>query len=101
MHGEVDRLTEQRLVDLLGEQPLAAEVAQGLVADAVARGGDGLERDRLPGEAVGGAKPRLDMPRLPERKRTAAGTDQEGTGGQGLDSFDRLDAEARFRPLND
>jgi hypothetical protein len=45
---------------------------------------------------MGGAKLCLDMPRLPERKRTAAGSDQEGTGGQGMDSFDRLDAEAAF-----
>jgi hypothetical protein len=45
---------------------------------------------------VGGAEARFDMPRLPERKRTAAGADQEGTGGQGRDSFDRLDAEAAF-----
>ncbi len=96
MHGEIDNPLEKRLVDLLGEQPLAAEVAQGLIADAVARRGDDLERDCLFGEAMGGAKPRRDMPRLPERKRTAAGADQEGTGGQGADSFDRLDAEAAF-----
>ena len=34
--ASIDLLTEQGLVDLLGEQPLAAEVAQRLVADAVA-----------------------------------------------------------------
>ena len=96
MHGEIDNALKKRLVDLLGEQPLAAEIAQGLVADAVARRGDGLERDRVLGEAVGGAEARFDMPRLPERKRTAAGADQEGTGGQGRNSFDRLDAEAAF-----
>jgi hypothetical protein len=96
VNGEIDHALEKRLVDLLCEQPLAAEVAQRLVADAVARGGDDLERDRVLGEAVGGAEPRFDMPRLPQRKRTAAGADQEGTGGQGMDSFDRLNAEAAF-----
>jgi hypothetical protein len=96
VHGEIDNALKKRLVDLLGEQALAAEVAQGLVADAVPRGGDGLERDRVLGEAVGGAEPRRDMPRLPKRKRTAAGADQEGTGGQGMYSFDRLNAEAAF-----
>src|SRR5262245_54168474 len=96
MHGEIDNSLQKRLVDLLGEQPLAAEVAQGLIADAVAQGGDGLERDCLLAEPVGVAKPRCDMPRLPERKRTATGADQEGMGGQGADSFDRLDAEAAF-----
>jgi hypothetical protein len=80
VHGEVDTPLEKRLVDLLGEQSLAAEVAQGLVADAVARRGDDLKRDRFLGEAVGDAERCLDMPRLPERKRTAAGADQKGAG---------------------
>jgi hypothetical protein len=82
VHREIDGPVEKRLIDLLGEQPLAAEVAQGLIADTVARRGDDLERDCLLGEAVGGAERGLDMPRLPKRKRTAAGADQEGTGGQ-------------------
>ena len=43
---------EQGLVDLLGEQALAAEVAQRLVADAVAGGGDGLKRDGVLTKAV-------------------------------------------------
>ncbi len=36
MNGEIDRAREKRLVDLLGEEPLAAEIAQRFVGDAVA-----------------------------------------------------------------
>ena len=52
MDGEIDRAVEQRFVDLLGEQPLAAEVAQRLVPDAVARRGDGLKRDSVIAKTV-------------------------------------------------
>ena len=52
MHGEIDRAAKQRFVDLLGEQALAAEVAQRLVPDAIARGGDGLKRDGVVAKAV-------------------------------------------------
>ena len=36
MNGEIDRARQKRLVDLLGEQALAAEIAQRLVGDAIA-----------------------------------------------------------------
>ena len=49
---ERERAAEQRFVDLLGEQALAAEVAQRLVPDAVARGGDGLKRDGVVARTV-------------------------------------------------
>ncbi len=38
MHGHVERAREQRLVDLLGEEALAAEVAHRPVLDGIARG---------------------------------------------------------------
>jgi hypothetical protein len=40
VHGDVDAAVEQRVVDLLGEQPLPADVRQGLPQDLVARGLD-------------------------------------------------------------
>ena len=52
MHGEIDRAVKQGFVDLFGEQALAAEVAQRLVPDAVARGGDGLKRDGVVAKTV-------------------------------------------------
>ena len=75
---------EQRLVDLLGEQALAAELAQRLVLDAVAGGGDRAQARSSPSPRPLRLKQaRPDMPRLPKRKRAAAGADQEGAGGHG------------------
>ena len=53
VHGESDVATEQRLVDLLGEEALAADVSQRLVLDAVARGGDDAEIDIAFAKPVG------------------------------------------------
>ena len=40
MHGEVDRPCKQRLLDLLGEQPLPACLGQRAVLDTVTLGAD-------------------------------------------------------------
>jgi hypothetical protein len=40
VHGDVDAAVQQRVVDLLGEQALAADVGERLVEDLVARGLD-------------------------------------------------------------
>ena len=40
VHGDVDAAVEQRVVDLLGEEPLAADVREGLSQDLVSRGLD-------------------------------------------------------------
>ena len=61
-------LTEQGLVDLLGEQTLAAEVAQRLVADAVAGGGDGLKRDGVVTKAMRSDQKSAHMVRLPQER---------------------------------
>ena len=47
MHREVDRAGGQRLLDLLGEQALAADLRQRPVLDRVAGGADGPELDAL------------------------------------------------------
>ena len=87
MHGDIDRLTEQGLVDLLGEQPLAAEVAERLVADAVARGGDGLKRDGVLTKAMHVDQQSAHMVRLPQSKRASARADEKLAFGQVLDSI--------------
>ena len=47
VHRAVDAAVEQRLLDLLGEQPLAADLEQAAVLHAVAGGGDEDERRDL------------------------------------------------------
>ena len=74
MHGEIDRAGQQRLVDLLGEQALAAEIAQRS-GDAVAGGGDDAELDVALAQAMRRHQQRADMARLPERERAAARAD--------------------------
>ena len=86
MHGKIDRAAEQRFVDLLGEQALAAEVAQRLVPDAVARRGDGLKRDGVVAKTVRIDQQRPHMVRLPQRKRATARADQKRALNQALDS---------------
>ena len=86
MHGEIDRAAEQRFVDFLGEQALAAEVAQRLVPDAVARGGDGLKRDGGVTKAVRSDQQRPHMVRLPQRERASTRADQKRALNQALDS---------------
>ena len=86
MHGEIDRAAEQRVVNLLGEQPLAAEVPQRLVPDAVAGRGDRLERDGILCEAVRIDEQRPHMVRLPQSERAATRADQKRAMDQALDS---------------
>jgi hypothetical protein len=83
VHRQIDIAPEQRLVDLLGEQALAAELAQRLVLDPVAGGGDHAQADIAFAETVRRKQARPHMPRLPQGKRAAAGADQKGPGGQG------------------
>ena len=77
------------LIDVhgLGEQPLAAEVAERLVADAVARGGDGLKRDGVLTKAMRIDQPSAHMVRLPQSKRASARADEKLAFGQVLDSI--------------
>jgi hypothetical protein len=77
MHGKVDGAGKQRLLDLLGEQALAAFLGERPVADHVARGADRLERDRLRGKGVRGGEAIAHELGLRERERAAARADDE------------------------
>ena len=77
MHGEVDGAGQQRLLDLLGEQPLAAGLGERPVLDRVAGGADDLDLDPLGVEAAGGGEPALHLARLHQRQRRAARADTE------------------------
>ncbi len=77
MHREVDRAGEQCLLDLLGEQSLAADLRQRPVADHVAGGADDLERDPVRREPMDGGQALAHLPRLGERQRAAARPDAQ------------------------
>ena len=84
--GAVDAAVEQGLLDLLGEQALAADLQQPAVLDAVAGGGDDDQRARPPSASSG---------RRPGRRRCAlhqAGLGQGQLGAAGAD------ADGRCRP---
>ena len=75
MDGAVDTVRPgRRLLDLLGEQPLAADLGQRAVLDPVARGGHGDE-DGLALAAKGGGDRGAHVPGLGERELRASGAD--------------------------
>src|SRR5690606_36630743 len=75
VHREVGLAVEQRLLDLLDEQALAADLGQRAVDDAVA---GGLDDEELDGEAGGGRDQAIaDVVGLPEGELAAAGRDDE------------------------
>ncbi len=81
MHRAVDGAGEQRLFELLGEEPLAAERGQRAVAEPVAGGPDRHRLDRAGRGQLGMGlrQPRAQLGRLGERQRAAARADaQEG-----------------------
>ena len=84
MHGEIDAVIAQRLLDLLGEQTLAADLGERTVLDDVARGLDHGDRDRLRRDAMGRREPRLHLVGLPQGERAAAGADTHKRRGGGL-----------------
>ncbi len=75
MHGKVDAPFQQGLLDLLGEQPLAAGLREGAVLDAVAGGADHLQRDALRRAAKGGGERIAHRMGLPEGEGGAACAD--------------------------
>lgn len=75
MHRKVDRAGEQRLLDLFGEQPLAAGVCQRPVLDGVAGGTDHLDFDAFGAETEGFGEAALHLARLHQRQRGTARTD--------------------------
>jgi hypothetical protein len=84
MHGEIHSALDKGLVDFLGKQSLATEIAQGLLADAIARCSDDAELDIALIETVSGDHERPHMPSLPERERAASGANQERAFGQAI-----------------
>ena len=77
MHGDVDAAGEQRLLDLLGEQALAAGLRQRPVLDAVAAGRDHHDLERVLRQAMRRHQPRARLMRLRQRQRAAARSDPQ------------------------
>jgi len=82
LHGDVDRPGEQRLFDLLGEQPLAADIGKPPILHSVAGGADGHDFDGAlrPEIGVGRDQPIAHERSLEQRHRAAARTDAQRTG---------------------
>ena len=79
VHREIDGAAQQRLLDLLGEQPLAADVGQQPVGDAITGGLDHLDHDRVRlGQCRRESRQALaDEGCLRQRQRRAARADAE------------------------
>jgi hypothetical protein len=73
----IELAAEQSLVDLLGEQPFAPELAQGLVLDAVARGGDDAQGNIARCKVMGRNQAAPHVLGLPERERASSCSDQK------------------------
>jgi hypothetical protein len=80
MHREVDIAGCERLLDLLGEEALAAEFRQRPVADGVAGGPDGADLDPLGRKPMRCRKAGAHHGRLGQRQRAAARPDPQGHG---------------------
>ncbi len=78
MHGDVDLAGRQRLLDLLGEEPFAAEFRQRTVADGVAGGRYGADLDPFRRPAMRGRQAGPHHGGLGQRERTAARPDPQG-----------------------
>src|SRR5580704_495454 len=82
MHREIDAPVQERLLDLLGEQALAADLGELARLDAVAGGADRHDFDgALRGQfGMSGPQPVAHQRGLVERHRAAARTDAERAG---------------------
>src|SRR5207302_2097153 len=78
MHGEVGAAVADRLLNRLGEQPVAADLRQGFILDLIALGLDDDQLD-LSSRRHSAQKIR-NVVGLPERERAAAGADSQGPG---------------------
>ena len=83
MHGRVDRAGEERRVDFLGEQALAAGLGEGAILDRVAARADDLKRDALDLPALGLSQAAAGLVRLDERQGRTARAKREQGGGWG------------------
>ena len=79
MHGNVDAAVQQGVVNLLGEEALAADVGQGLVQNLVA---SGLDDDDVQGALLG----KLGESGLQgfEKQRGGGGVWRVGGGGKSI-----------------
>ena len=77
VHGEIDLVRQQRLLDLLGEQPLAAGLRERAILDRVAGRADDVQGDPHLVESVGGGEACAHLVRLRERQRRAARADAQ------------------------
>ncbi|MCY1517017.1 hypothetical protein D9M68_516800 [compost metagenome] len=75
MHGEIGAPVEQRVFELLDEQPFAAHLGQGAVEDLVASGRQGKKFNRA--RRVQRAQPVAHMLGLPQGKPAGAGRDDQ------------------------
>src|SRR5260370_371233 len=80
MHRQIDGARAERLLDLLGEETLAAGLRQRPVADHVAGGADDLELDALRGKRMRGGQAIAHLSGLREPERAAACADDERRG---------------------
>ena len=82
MHRRVDGAVQQRLLDLLGEKALAADLRQSPVEDLVAGGLDNDDFDGLVvGQiAVGLGQTAFNFVRLSQGERAASGPEAENGG---------------------
>src|SRR5260370_26593407 len=78
MHREIDAAVEERLLDLLGEEALAADLGEPARLLAIAGGTDRHQLGVEPG--VRGAHPVADQPGLVKRHWAATGADSKGHG---------------------
>jgi len=79
MDGDVDPTVQQRLLDLLREQSLAADLGQRTVEEPVSGGADDLEAHGILRRELRHRRGKgvADHARLRERERRAAGADHE------------------------
>ncbi len=79
MHGEIDAAVVQRLMDLLGEQPLAADIGEAAVLHRIAGGADRvfLEHVEVAQHRAEGAQHGEERLRLHERQRARARADTQ------------------------
>ena len=75
MHGHVDAAVGELRLDLLGKQPLAANLGERPVGDAVALGTDNNDFDLRRMIAMGGGDPLLQLIGLRQRQFAAARAD--------------------------
>ena len=79
VHREVDAAVGERLVDLLGEQALAADLRQAAILHRVAGGADGmlLEHVQAAQHRAEAGQDREEAAGLDQRQRRAAGADAQ------------------------